>query len=160
MDEPVKDRGDPELVRAVGLASLFAIALNGGIGAGVFVLPAAVARILGPARPTAYLVAALVGGLGPLLLFAIAGLVHASAGAASFRPPAWGPLKQASLILIFAFGGFESASVPSEELVNARRHLPIALVGAVAATAVLYVAIQIAALGALPDLGSSPTPLA
>src|SRR5947207_874901 len=72
MDEPVKDRGDPELVRAVGLASLFAIALNGVIGAGVFVLPATVARILGPASPTAYLVAALVAGL-VVLCFAEAG---------------------------------------------------------------------------------------
>ncbi len=255
---------EPELVRAVGLASLTAIALNGVIGAGVFVLPATVARILGAASPAAYLVAALVTGLvvlcfaeagsrceatggpyqyareafggfvgfqagwmflvsrvtavaaianafcsylgyfwpplgggpgrglamtaalgalawinvlgvrrgalavnlftvgklGPLLLFAAAGLLHTSADAFSFRPAGWAPLKEASLVLVFAFGGFESASVPSEEMVNARRNLPIALVTAVAATAVLYVAIQIAALGALPDLAHSATPLA
>jgi APA family basic amino acid/polyamine antiporter len=255
---------EPELVRAVGLASLFALALNGMIGAGVFVLPAAVARILGPAGPAAYLVAGAVAGLMvlcfaeagsrcdatggpyvyareafggfvgfqagwmflvsrltavaaiangfcsylgyfwaplgggagralamtaalgalalinvlgvrrgalavniftigklvPLLLFATAGLLHASADSVTFIPSAFGPLKQASLVLVFAFGGFESASVPSEEMVNARRNLPIALVTAVAATAVLYVAIQIAAQSALPDLARSPTPLA
>jgi basic amino acid/polyamine antiporter, APA family len=101
-----------------------------------------------------------IGKLGSLLLFAAAGLAHVSAAAFTFRPPAFGPLKEASLLLVFAFGGFESASVPSEEMVDARRNIPIALITAVGATAVLYVAIQIAALGALPDLGRSATPLA
>jgi APA family basic amino acid/polyamine antiporter len=43
---------------------------------------------------------------------------------------------------------------------NPRRHLPVALLTTIAAVAVLYVLIQIVAQGALPELATSPTPLA
>ncbi len=46
-----------KLARPVGLLSLTAIAVNGVVGAGIFVLPATVATILGPASPLAYLIA-------------------------------------------------------------------------------------------------------
>jgi amino acid transporter len=59
-DVTAMDTAKPvRLVRAVGLPSLTAIAINGIIGAGIFVLPAAVARILGPASLSAYLLAGL-----------------------------------------------------------------------------------------------------
>ncbi len=45
-----------QLVRAVGLLSLTAIAINGMIGSGIFVLPATVAKLLGPLSPLAYLI--------------------------------------------------------------------------------------------------------
>jgi amino acid transporter len=61
---------------------------------------------------------------------------------------------------VFAYGGFENANVPTEEALNPRRHLPIALLGTIAAVAVLYVLIQIVAQGTLPELATSPTPLA
>src|SRR5579864_2640808 len=53
----------PQLVRAVGLFSLTAIAINGMVGSGIFVLPAQVAKILGPAGLSAYLVAGLAASL-------------------------------------------------------------------------------------------------
>ena len=52
----------PQLVRAVGLFSLTAIAVNGMVGSGIFVLPAQVAKLLGPAGISAYLVAGLAAG--------------------------------------------------------------------------------------------------
>ncbi|HSP93375.1 MAG TPA: APC family permease [Thermoanaerobaculia bacterium] len=255
----------PRLVRAVGLAGLIAIAINGVVGAGIFVLPATVAALAGAASPAAYAVAAslmalvvlcfaeagslfeetggpyvyaraafgpfagfLVGwmyllsrlaaaaavgnafaaylgyfwpalaqGPGrvavltlsigllaaanvvgvrsgartvniltvakmlPLLLFVGAGL--AAADPSRYRLlalPATGALRQASLLLVFAFGGFENASVPAEEVKDPRRHLPIALLVSIGMTAVLYVLIQIVALGTLPGLAADPTPLA
>lgn len=69
-------------------------------------------------------------------------------------------LRQASLLLVFAFGGFENASVPSEEVRNPRRNLPLALLAATFLTALLYVLIQVVALGTLPGLATDPTPLA
>lgn len=254
-----------QLVRAVGLLGLIAIAINGVVGSGIFVLPATVAAIAGPASPAAYLLAAalmalvvlcfaeagslfeetggpyvyaraafgdfagfLVGwmfflsrlaagaaignafvaylgwfwpsvaeGIGraavltiafgslaalnvagvrsgartvnaltvakmlPLLLFVGVGIF--AADPSRFRvfalPPA-AALQQASLLLVFAFGGFENANVPTEEVKDPRRHLPIALVVSIAVTAVLYVLIQVVALGTLPDLADSRTPLA
>src|SRR5262249_23292367 len=46
-----------KLVQAVGLFSLTAIAINGVIGAGIFLLPATVAKLLGPASPVVYVIA-------------------------------------------------------------------------------------------------------
>ena len=255
----------PQLVRAVGLFSLTALALNGVIGAGIFALPAVVAKVLGPASPLGYLIcgvatvlivicfaeagslfetaggpyiyareafggfvgfevgwmfllgrltgaaavtnafidylgyfwpalatgssravtisliiAALstinilgvrygawtinlltVGKLLPLLVFVGVGLFFADPHRYSFVTfPDAGSLRRAALLLMFAFGGFEYAAVPSEEVVNPRRNLPIALVSAIVLTVVIYLLIQIVALGTLPDLAASPAPLA
>ncbi|HSL24531.1 MAG TPA: amino acid permease [Vicinamibacterales bacterium] len=255
----------PTLSREAGLPSLIAIAVNGVVGSGIFVLPATVAALMGPSSPTAHVVAATVtaiivlcfaeagsrfdetggpyiyareafgsfvgfevgwmfflsrlaaaaaignalvsyaayflpdlgagfprvalltivlGGfaaanvagvrygaaivnvftiakLGPLLLFVAAGWWLT-------RPEAYrlfdlahaAPLREASLLLIFAFGGFENAAVPAGEAKLPRRHVPIALVAAIALTAVLYVLIQIVAIAALPSIAESETPLA
>jgi len=253
------------LLRVVGLPGLTAIAVNGVIGSGIFVLPATVAALLGAASPAAYLLAALVAalvvacfaeagslfdrtggpylyaraafgpfvafqvgwafflsrlaaaaaianafasyvaylcpGLGgeagrilvitvllvplaavnvagvrygggtvnaftvakllPLLLFVTVGLFHADPSRyAILALPDPARLKQAALLLIFAFGGFENASVPGDESKDPRRHLPVALLLAIALTAVLYVLIQIVALGTLPGLARDATPLA
>ncbi len=255
----------PRFVRAVGLLGLTAIAVNGVVGSGIFVLPATVAALTGAASPAAYVVAAVlmalvvacfaeagslfeetggpyvyareafgpmagflvgwmfflsrlaaaaaignafvayvgyfwpgasqgagraalltlaIGALAainavgvrsgartvnaltvakmlPLLLFVGAGLFAVDPSRFTFLalPPmhAW---RQASLLLVFAFGGFENANVPTEEALDPRRHLPIALVAAIAVTAVLYVLIQIVAQGTLPGLALDPTPLA
>jgi len=261
----IDDARAPRFVRAVGLLGLTAIAVNGVIGSGIFVLPAAAAALAGKASPAAYVLAAvlmalvvacfaeagslfeetggpyvyareafgsmagfLVGwmfflsrlaaaaaignafaayvgyflpaasrgfGRAALLTLAIGGLAAANAvgvraGARTVNvltvakmlplllfigiglfavdssrftllglPPghAW---TQASLLLVFAFGGFENANVVSEEAFDPRRHLPIALIAAIAVSAVLYVLIQIVAQGTLPGLASDPTPLA
>ena len=258
-------RASPRLLRVVGLPGLTAIAVNGVIGSGIFVLPATVAGLLGPASPVAYLVAALVaalvvacfaeagslfdrtggpylyarkafgpfvafqvgwafflsrlaaaaaignafaaylgylwpaaaGGAGralaitallaalaavnvvgvryggwtvnvltvaklvPLLLFVSVGLVYADPNRyVLLALPDSSRLRQASLLLIFAFGGFENASVPGDESKDPKRHLPVALLAAIGLTAVLYVLVQIVALGTLPGLASDPTPLA
>ena len=60
------------LVRAIGPRQLTASIINVTIGAGIFVLPAAAARGLGPAAPLAYIVCA---GLMALIVccFAAAG---------------------------------------------------------------------------------------
>jgi APA family basic amino acid/polyamine antiporter len=255
----------PRFVRAVGLLGLIAIAINGVIGSGIFVLPATVAAMAGPASPAAYILAATLtvlmvacfaeaGGLfqrtgGPYLyareafgsfvglevgwMFLLSRLAAASAIANAFTAylgKLWTPvssgagraialtvlfgalallnvvgvrygswmvnllavaksvpllvfvvvglffvdsarfeiltlpdsdaLRQASLALIFAYGGFENASVPAEESKDPTRNLPLALIVAVAITALLYILIQVVALGTLPDLATDPTPLA
>jgi APA family basic amino acid/polyamine antiporter len=253
------------LLRVVGLAGLTAIALNGVIGSGIFVLPATVYGLAGAASPVAYLLAAVLMALvvacfaeagsrsdetgGPYLyaraafgelagflvgwlflltrvaataaianafvaylgdvapalgagagrfaaitcavwglalvnVFGVRGaslavnlltiaklvplIVFVGAGLAFVDPdrirllalPELGSLRQAALLLVFAYGGFENANVPTEEALNPRRHLPIALLGTIAAVTVLYVLIQIVAQGTLPGLARSTTPLA
>jgi APA family basic amino acid/polyamine antiporter len=102
-----------------------------------------------------------ISKLVPLLVFVVAGLFFLDPG----RPPAWtipqaAALRQASLLLIFAYGGFEFAVVPGEEVIRPRRNVPIALLTAIAFVAVLYVLIQFVAQSTLPGLASSATPLA
>ncbi len=249
----------------MGLFSLTAIAVNGMVGSGIFVLPAQVAQLLGPAGLSAYLAAGVAAGLivlcfaevgalfdrsggpylyaraafgdfvgfeigwmmllaritsmaaisnafssylgflwpwagagagrvivivsaililavinyrgvqygsrtinlltisklAPLFVFVLAGFFFVD----PHRPPAWSipqpaALRQASLLLIFAFGGFEFAVVPGEEVLRPRRNVPIALLTAIAFVAALYVSIQFVAQGTLPDLAQSKTPLA
>ena len=102
-----------------------------------------------------------VAKLVPLLLFVSVGLVYADPNRyVLLALPDSSRLRQASLLLIFAFGGFENASVPGDESKDPKRHLPVALLAAIGLTAVLYVLVQIVALGTLPGLASDPTPLA
>jgi basic amino acid/polyamine antiporter, APA family len=101
-----------------------------------------------------------IAKLLPLLLFICAGLFFVDP--ARYRIltlPDMTGLRQASLALIFAFGGFENASVPTEEVKDPTRNLPIALLVSIAATTVIYVLIQVVALGTLPGLATDPTPL-
>jgi amino acid transporter len=102
-----------------------------------------------------------VSKLAPLLVFIIAGVFLLDPN----RPPAWSlpqpsALQQASLLLIFAFGGFEFAVVAGEEILQPKRNLPIALLSAIVVVTVVYVLIQYVAQGTLPDLATSATPLA
>lgn len=99
--------------------------------------------------------------LAPLLLFVGAGVFFVDSSRYQILAlPELTSLRQASLALIFAFGGFENASVPTEEVKNPTRNLPIALIASIALTALLYIAIQIVALGTLPGLANDATPLA
>ncbi len=101
------------------------------------------------------------GKLIPLVVFCAVGLFYADPRAVSFSLPAEpGTLKQATLLLIYAFGGFEFAAIPSEEVVDPKRTLPAVLTASVAFVVLLYLSIQWVAMGTLPDLASSATPLA
>lgn len=255
----------PGLVRAIGLFGLTAIAVNGVIGSGIFVLPATVASYIGAASPVAYIIAALlialiaacfaeagsmfertggpylyareafgsfigfevgwmfllsrltaaaaisnafashlghfwppfasgagrvaaitllVAGLAwinllgirsssrvvnlltvaklvPLLLFISVGLFFVDSSRYTFFVlPEMSGLQQASLALIFAFGGFENASIPTEESRDPRENLPLALLIAIGLTTVVYILIQIVAQGTLAEIADSKTPLA
>src|SRR5438132_13224836 len=63
---------DHQLIRAIGVPGLTANIVNSTIGAGIFVLPAAMARGLGPAAPLAFVVCAIAMVLF-VTCFAIAG---------------------------------------------------------------------------------------
>src|SRR4029077_3766445 len=53
------ERVDHQLVRGIGIPALTANIVNSTIGAGIFVLPALVAKDLGPAAPIAFLTCAI-----------------------------------------------------------------------------------------------------
>ena len=67
---------------------------------------------------------------------------------------------KAVLLLVFAYGGFETALVPMGEAKDPRRDAPFAVFAALAICTAIYVLIQWVVVGVLPDAGHSGRPLA
>jgi basic amino acid/polyamine antiporter, APA family len=65
-----------------------------------------------------------------------------------------------TLLLVFAFGGYEVIGIPAGEATDPRRHVPFAFVTTILAVTVVMTLAQIVAMGTLPDLATSATPLA
>ncbi|HEX7770495.1 MAG TPA: APC family permease [Dokdonella sp.] len=98
----------------------------------------------------------------PLLIFIGLGAMHVdlSMAAPSAGPLPMGDLGQAALLLLFAYAGFENLPAAAGEYRNPRRDVPFAMLSMIATVTLLYVAVQWVALGTLPNLASSHTPLA
>lgn len=102
------------LVRAIGARQLTASIINVTIGAGIFVLPAAVAAGLGPAAPVAYIVCAVLMAL-IVCCFATAGSrVSLTGGLYAYVEVAFGPFVGfLAGVLYFFMATFAVASVAS-----------------------------------------------
>jgi len=67
---------------------------------------------------------------------------------------------EAVLLLVFAYGGFETALAPMSEAQDPRRDAPFALFTALLVCTVIYALIQWVVVGVLPDAAHSERPLA
>ena len=74
--------------------------------------------------------------------------------------PARGNFMKAALLVLFAYGGFENTAAPAAEFKNPKRDVPFALIVQTALVTAIYTLVQLVAIGTIPNLGSSPTPLA
>jgi amino acid transporter len=102
-----------------------------------------------------------VAKLLPLAIFIIVGLFYLDTRPfMEHHAPTWKDATQSVLLLVFAFGGFESVLVNTGEIDNPRRSLPFALLTATAVVAVFYIMIQVVSIGTLPGLANSDKPLA
>ena len=102
-----------------------------------------------------------VAKLLPLAIFIIVGLFFLDAHPfTAGQMPSLHDATQSVLLLVFAFGGFESVLVNTGEIDNPRRSLPFALLSATAVVAVFYIMIQVVSIGTLPGLATSEKPLA
>jgi APA family basic amino acid/polyamine antiporter len=103
-----------------------------------------------------------VAKLVPLVVLVLAGAVFLAFHGWQGRAATGGSIKalDASLLLVFAYGGFESAVIPLGEARDPRRDAPFALAAALLCCTVLYTAIQVVAMGVLPDLSGTARPLA
>ena len=100
-------------------------------------------------------------------LFAVIGMglfvLHSHpAGGSSGAPEmvTTGQWLKAVLLLVFAYGGFETALAPMGEAKNPRRDAPFALFAALIVCTVLYALVQWVVVGVLPDAAQSTRPLA
>jgi amino acid transporter len=128
----------------------------------VVLLVLAAANIRGVAGVTRFNAAATLAKLLPLTLLVVAGVATMRwSNLAWTEPTSPAAVSRASVLLVFAFLGVESALVPSGEVKDPARTVPRAIFLAMAVVAVLYVAIQVVAQGLLgPALPGDPTPLA
>jgi amino acid transporter len=101
-----------------------------------------------------------IGKLVPLVVFVAVGVFFIDPGRLTPGPaPPIGELAATALLLIFAFGGYEVIPVPAGEARDPRHAVPFALIMTIVAVAIVMTAVQIVALGTLPGLAGSRTPL-
>ena len=97
----------------------------------------------------------------PLLLFIIVGFFFIEPANFEIKyTPGFASFSSTVLLLVFAFGGFESVLVNSGEVKDPKKNLPLALLAATSIIIVVYVLIQVVSIGNLPALASSDKPLA
>ena len=99
--------------------------------------------------------------LVPLAIFIAAGLFAIDASRLALAEPlTLGAAASSGLILIFGFGGYEVVPVVAGETKDPRRAVPFALIVTIAVVTLVMTLTQVVAVGTLPDLAASSTPLA
>ncbi len=102
--------------------------------------------------------------IAPLLVFGIIGLIWIAGGKAVPAPipadPSLSSWLEVLLLLMFAYGGFESAVIPLSEAKSPQRDAPFALLAGLGLVALLYLLAQLTVLATLPDPGATDRPLA
>jgi basic amino acid/polyamine antiporter, APA family len=101
------------------------------------------------------------GKLLPLALFVVVGLFALDASRVFPVPmPARANFGKAALLVLFAYAGFENIAAPAGEFKNPKRDIPFALIVMILSVMGIYTLVQLVAIGTIPDLGASETPLA
>lgn len=102
-----------------------------------------------------------VGKLAPLVILVAVGMFFVEPANFSFGElPEYTAFSTAVLLLIYAFVGFEATVIPAGESKNPKKDMPFALMVSLGIVAVLFILIQVVAIGTLPGLASSEKPLA
>ena len=107
-----------------------------------------------------------VAKLGTLLAFIAVGgfwlLTHSPSAPppAGAAPPSWSDWGQAVLLLVFAYGGFESALTPMGEAKDPQRDAPFALFSVLVVVTLLYTLVQVVVVYSLPNAAETKAPLA
>jgi basic amino acid/polyamine antiporter, APA family len=97
----------------------------------------------------------------PLIFFVAVGIFAIDWGALpSLTEMPEGNFREAALLVLFAYAGFENTSAAAGEYKDPQRTVPFALLTMIGLVTLLYSLVQLVALGTLPDLANSPTPLA
>ena len=105
-----------------------------------------------------------IAKIAPLLIFAAAGLLyglaHPAVSLVNQHVATAADWFDASLVLIFAYGGFEGALVPMSEARDPHRDVPFAMAVSFLSVTLIYILVQIVVVRVLPDPGQTDRPLA
>jgi amino acid transporter len=101
-----------------------------------------------------------VAKLLPLVLLIVLGLPQVRGEVLATQTVSQPDWREAVLLMVFAYGGFESMVIAASEARNPRRDTAYALIAAGAIVTVLYCLLQIVIVGVLPNAGGVTTPVA
>jgi len=141
MAHPAAPPAGPSLVRALGVRALAANVVNNIVGSGIFVLPAAVAAILGPAAAVAYVLCAVMIGLVGLCFAEVGSRVQAAGGPYAYVEAAFGPYVGFLAGLLFWFGSIVASCAAVATVFAASLGALLPAVGGPVAQAALLVAL-------------------
>ncbi len=97
----------------------------------------------------------------PLALLVVVGLFAVSWRRVFPVPmPETGNFTKAALLVLYAYSGFENTPAPAGEFRNPKRDVPFALITMIVIVTAIYTLVQLVAIGTIPNLGQSQTPLA
>jgi APA family basic amino acid/polyamine antiporter len=101
-----------------------------------------------------------IGKLLPLGLLLVLGLPRVSGSVLATQTVAEPHWTDAVLVMVFLYGGFESAVVAASETRDPRRHTAFALLTALAVVTATYCLVQLVVVGVLPRAAGFETPVA
>ena len=97
----------------------------------------------------------------PLVVFIVIGIFFVEwSRIAAIETPRPGVLGEAALLLLFAYAGFENTPAAAGEYRNPQRDVPFALLTMITIVTFIYTGVQIVALGTLPGVAESASPVA
>ena len=101
-----------------------------------------------------------VGKLLPLVLFIGVGLFFMDFSLLEpFAPHGYAPIGASTLVILFAFVGFETLPVPAGESLDPRRDMPRALILSMSIITSIYLLVWLVCATTLPTLAGSETPV-
>ena len=101
-----------------------------------------------------------IAKLLPLLLLIALGLPQIRSDVFATQAVARPDWREAVLLMVFAYGGFESMVIAASETRDPRRDTGPALIAAGAIVTLIYCLLQLVIVGVLPDAGRTTTPIA
>jgi amino acid transporter len=102
-----------------------------------------------------------VAKLIPLTLFILVGLFFMDGGNFEpFTPQGMDPLAETTLLLLYAYAGFETLVVPAGEMDDPQRNVPKALFMVMTIVTVVYIGIFAVAVGTFPGIAGHSNPVA
>lgn len=101
-----------------------------------------------------------IAKLVPLVLLIVLGLPEVDGVTITGQPLAEPDWTEAILIMMFAFGGFESSLLPAGEMRDPKRDIGFALLAGIGVVALVYVLVQLVVVGVVADAAEAKAPLA
>lgn len=118
-------------------------------------------NIIGVKEGARFAVGLTIAKMLPLFIFIAVGFFAVDWGTFStISIPSSSKLGKAALLLLFAYAGFENSPAVAGEYKNPKRNVPFAILTMIVIVTIVYVLVQIVAVGVNPGLAASESPLA